>query len=829
MFVGTGNSNEPISGEQSSGFVGNGLFKSTDGGESFSLVSDFEPSTLTTGDAWSFVNRLLRNPSNPNSLWIAYGGGFREYIDGNDDVEDRAEGLPSGSATATDADISDDGQTITCVISDNVFISRDGGQTFVDRSGGGSNPLPTSGVGRVEFALCPANPDIMYAFMSQNYLHSVWASDDGGETFDQIAFNSNQGTSAFSPCISANGQCWYDADITVNPNNCDEVILGGVRLYKWVKSNTDPIFGQWDQAAFQGTFADGLNVHSDIHYFHWNATGSLFIGTDGGVYRTDDGGQTFFPMNRNLNVTQFYDMAFGPEGQVLGGTQDNSCLYIDFTGNTIQEARRLTGGDGFDVAHSQLNQNVLFTSSQFSNVMRSNDGGNNNSSFGPYDNGPFYTVQEFWETDDDPNNPNFVNYVNFTTDTVFAGETLEYVSQSLSLPLSIVVENTIFPGDTVPLPDNVSTWYATSASGSNPLSISRNAANFTTTNYEWMTPISSISGTILSMKFSPDGNHLYVGTTSGRVTRISGLANAYTPEEVSYTFRPSNTDTIINIATNDTVFGNLNDVDFSAASYVDLDGNEIVFKVNVTEIKATNSSAVTGIAVDPNNPERVAISIGGYANSGNHVMLSESAQSTTSNNTFQNAWDAPEGINGLDRMPIYSVTFDINNPGRILAGTEFGIFVSENDGDSWVECNNVGLEGGMGRVPVFELLQQTYDAWNFGQFYAGTHGRGFWESGPYLVGLDDISPEEVQLVNNLNVYPNPLNDIGTIAFNLEERNDVEINIYNTNGSLVHSQSKANMSAGQRRIEFNVSDLTDGIYIINIRVKDQVQFGKFVKL
>ena len=839
LYVGTGNINELSNGEGSSGFLGNGLFKSTDQGETFELVSDFEPGTLNSSDDWSRVNRMERNPLNPNSLWIAFGGGVREYIDGNDDLEPRADGLPSGSASGTDIDISADGQTVVCVISDNVFISRDAGQTFEDVSGGNAE-LPTSGVGRTEFALCPNDPNYMYAFMSTSaatgsngYLHSVWASEDGGENFDQIAFNSNNGTLTFSPCISANGQCWYDQDISVNPENCEEIFLGGVRVYKWEKSNSGPIFGQWDQAAFQTQGIPGQYVHADIHYFHWTSDNTLYLGTDGGVFVSPDQGLQFFAANRFLNITQLYDMDFGPQGQVLGGSQDNGCMYIDFLGNTLQEARDIPGsGDGFDVEHSQLNSDVMFTSSQNSVVLRSNDGGNNTSVISPYANGPFYTVQEYWETDEDFDSPQTVQFVNFTTDTIFANEEINYASQSLGLPLTFETPNTVFPGDTIELPDPVSTWYATSSSGSNPLSISRNAANFNSTDFDWILPFNAIGGTITKMKFSPDGNHLYVGTSAGRLTRISGLANVYSPEEADYTFRPANNETVINVATNDTIEGNLNSVDFSAASYTFLDGTPVTYKVNVAQIKSTNSNAVTGIAIDPNDNERVAISIGGYLTSTSHVMLSESGQSTLSDDTFQPIWNEPGGINGIERMPVYSVSFDMDNPGRIIAGTEYGIFVSENDGGTWEECNNTGLPGGMGRVPVYELLQQTLPpsegVWNTGQIYAGTHGRGFWTSGDFVVSVDDIVEEEVALVDGLTIYPNPVNDNANIRFELSERNDVELRIYDIKGNLIFSQSKLNMSSGQRTMEFNVADFASGIYVVNLRVKDQVQFGKFVK-
>ncbi|NND77657.1 MAG: T9SS type A sorting domain-containing protein [Flavobacteriales bacterium] len=838
IYVGTGNSNEGISGSGGSGFLGNGLFKSTDGGETFEVVSDFEPSTLSSGDDWSFVNRLIRDPNDPNAVWIAFGGGFRKYIDGNDDLEPRADGLPSGSAVSTDADISTDGSVISCVIADNVFISTDGGQNFEDRSGNGL-PLPST-VNRAEFAMCPDDPSRMYAFMSNGsgYLHSCWASDDFGQTFDQIAFSSNNGTSDFSPCISANGQCWYDQDITVVPGDCDKVIIGGVRLYRWEKAVADPIFGQWEQIAFQNGQQPGNYIHADIHYFHWTSDNVLFVGCDGGVYRSEDNGNSIYPTNRYLNVTQLYDMDFGPKGQVIGGTQDNGSLYIDFLGNTLQEARSVGGGDGFDVEHSQFNEKVLFTSIYNGFVARSNDGGVNSSGFGPYETGPFYTVQEFWETDNDPNNTSEVSYVNFTTDTIFAGDTIPYLSQSLGLSLEYETPETVFPGDTVFLPDNVSTWYATSSSGTNPLSISRKAANFNTTNFEWMTPITSITGTITKMRFSADGNHLYVGTSGGRVDRISGLAEVYSPEEASIAFRPANNDSIISMTTNDTIVGGLNNVDFSADSYMFFDGTPVTYKVNVTTIRGAGGNGITGIAVDPNDPERVALSTGGYSTSSSHVLLSESAQSTQDNDTFDGVWSAPSGINGISRMPVYSVTFDKLNPGRIIAGTEFGIFVSENDGGSWQECNfdpSTGKQT-IGRTPVYELLQQTYTfadqaVWNENTIYAGTHGRGFWfAGGDFTVDVEDITNlEDSKLIDGLNVYPNPLTETGTIAFNLNEMNDVEFSIYDMSGNLISSQGIMNMSAGQRNIQFDASGLANGIYIANIRVKDQVQFGKFIKM
>ena len=836
VYVGTGSQREYIiggAGVWGNAFYGRGLFKSTDGGENFEIVSDFEPNSLNNNDSWSSVDRLVADPNDPNKVWIAYGGGMRAYIDGNDDLEPKADGLPSSNtADGTDIDISDDGQVIACIISNQIYISSDGGQSFEDRSGG-SNPLPTGGVARNELTLDPQNPNNIYVSMSNGsgYLHSVWASDDTGQTFDQIAFSSNNGNNDFSPFA---GQGWYDQDITVVPGNPNRVLLAGVATYRWEKAIDDPIFGQWDQATFgtdnfQGF--PGLNMHADAHYYHWTADGNLYVGTDGGIYFSPDQGLSYFEANLNLNITQNYDMAFGPKGQVLGGTQDNSCPYIDFSGNTPSEARRLNGGDGFDVGHSQLNDDVLFMSSQNSNVTRSNDGGNNISNFSPFPSGPFYTVLDYWETDQDFDSPETVIYSNVTQDTIFDGETINYASKSLSVPLEFEAPDDILPGDSLILPDPVSTWYATASSGSSPILISRNAANFNTTDFEWIapTPNNYYSGTILNIKFSPDGDHMYVGTSGGRLYRVSGLADVYSPEEADISFRPANNDTIISVTSGDTIKANIDDVDFSADTYTFLDGTPIDYKVGYHQIypaSGQTSGSITAIAIDANDNERVAISMGSYNASVDKVVISNEAQSTTENTTFSNAWNPGSAI--LESMPVYSITFDKLNPDRLVVGTEFGIFISEDEGDSWAECFN-----GMGRVPVHELLQQTlteeeYGVWNENVIYAGTMGRGFYYAGDFAVGVDELEELEIPVVSGLNIYPNPLTSDGTVSFKLNEANDVKFSIYNLAGNLVETKMYNNMSTGQRIIEFNAADLANGIYLVSLQINNTVEFGKFIK-
>ena len=53
----------------------------------------------------------------------------------------------------------------------------------------------------------------------------------------------------------------------------------------------------------------------------------MFVATDGGIYKSTDGGYSYTECNHKLNITQFYGMAYSANSAVLGGTQDNGSLY----------------------------------------------------------------------------------------------------------------------------------------------------------------------------------------------------------------------------------------------------------------------------------------------------------------------------------------------------------------------------------------------------------------------------------------------------------------------------------------------------------------------
>ncbi|MDZ7846220.1 MAG: hypothetical protein U5L96_05380 [Owenweeksia sp.] len=87
-------------------------------------------------------------------------------------------------------------------------------------------------------------------------------------------------------------------------------------------------------------------------------------------------------MNVNFSSTQFYNIAIGLRGQILGGTQDNSMQYLEPKGsNVTKQARDLFSGDGGYGEISRLIPGVLMVESQHGNMARSSDNGETFSGF----------------------------------------------------------------------------------------------------------------------------------------------------------------------------------------------------------------------------------------------------------------------------------------------------------------------------------------------------------------------------------------------------------------------------------------------------------------
>jgi hypothetical protein len=238
-------------------------------------------------------------------------------------------------------------------------------------------------------------------------------------------------------------------------------------------------------------------------------------------------------------------------------------------------------------------------------------------------------------------------------------------------------------------------------------------------------------------------------------------------------------------------------------------------------------AVITGVSVDPNNPNHVVISVGGYG-----ALATGKVQETFNALDDQPSWSSIWNVSGLSKMPCYDVIIDAMDPSgqSIVVGTEYGIFATDNGGDDWIMANqNMASTSDQISAPVFDVKQQWRGAspWinpsNQGAIYAATHGRGIFRSDLFL-GVDESEEMASPETANLLVYPNP---VAGGVFSVQSdafRGDFQLQVFDITGRLNVDQAIRGYAGGPIVVDANV--LENGQYIVRL---SNGQFQKTAKL
>jgi photosystem II stability/assembly factor-like uncharacterized protein len=152
---------------------------------------------------------------------------------------------------------------------------------------------------------------------------TIYKSTDGGVTWANIP-----GANGF-----AAGQGFYDISVGVDPTNAANVVVGGQAGINIFKKSTDG-GATFATATAANPITDGL--HADVHALTYAPSNPLVIyhGNDGGIWRSNDAGQTWVSKNTNLSATQFQGLALHPTDRnfTIGGTQDNGTQFLNPAG-----------------------------------------------------------------------------------------------------------------------------------------------------------------------------------------------------------------------------------------------------------------------------------------------------------------------------------------------------------------------------------------------------------------------------------------------------------------------------------------------------------------
>jgi hypothetical protein len=796
IYVGTGEFLLGVRGTPGTGnssCIGSGIWQSTDG-NSFTQISQTDPTASTpynndNTEAFSYVYSLAFANG---KVYAGTSKGLRMSSNGGVDWVN-----PVTIQTACkDVEAGTDG-SIYASIGNKMYVSNDGTNFTQKTLPGGSTTLSN-----LQIATAYSDANYVYCIGAKSLftVAGVWKSIDKGNTFTLLP-NSTGGT--VFQILGNQGD--YACAIGVDAANKEKIICGGLDLWSYETNAGWNQISAWNYAPFSQYYN-----HADHHQvvFDKNNPNIVYFTNDGGVYKSNDGGQTFAAVNRNYAVTQFYSVATSVRGEVLGGTQDNGTNMIDFNGPTVRWADEVMGGDGFDCDFSSINPDASFASLYFGDIRRSGTLGGSYSSFlrgaptSYVENSSFHTVIRLWESFNNQNSQDVVKYTVPAGETIQPGATFTAYSNNSNYPFTATYNGTVpaVEGDTIEnIKDIISSRMALGMiNGSlNRVFLAVRPLNFGDSPY-WM-PIAvngttgtndGLEGEVAALAFSTDGDHLYVGT------KIGGTSGAV--------YRISNLNTIKFNTLSDTLTGWIN----NPAS-----------QLTCTRLGRFTGQNVTSVCVDPNNANKVIVTLGNY-NNNNYVYRCASATTAPSSNSASNFTNIQ---NNLPKMPVYSSLIDYTNGDRILLGTEYGIFSSDNDGANWTFDND-----GMAKCAVFMLRQQTQPynkCWNSGTIYAATHGRGIFSTAT-LNSVKDLTGN-IDQNDQLLIYPNPVFEQATIKFNLPEEGNTSVTIFDLQGKLISNANLGKIKKGTNVYTFNNEGLNEGTYIASVTSGSYKKVVKFV--
>ncbi|MCX6281429.1 MAG: T9SS type A sorting domain-containing protein [Bacteroidetes bacterium] len=775
---------------------GNGLYTSTDG-LNFTLV----PGTAFNPH-WLGIAQLAADPRNER-MYVATIGGIYYSDNGTDWIT----ALPG---YANDVSVGSDG-TVLAVVGDSVYVARGGDiSNFILLSTGDSTKLPNVNIGWVRVAVSPSNPQVMYASICQpsGFMRGVYGSQDAGNTWTLIF----PASASFEP-YGVNGLN-YNV-IAVVPNNPDEIFIGSKKMWLGKRVAGQEYF-DWE------VVSDGSISPSDVTFapnyhnqysFQPGNSGRMVMATDGGLtVATIRPGQIVYKTSSlNLQIGQFSTLANTyNKNYVMGGAKHNGTivdgayypslvneplngLQIWKDGNDYGDEGR-TGGS---CAWSKIYPNLVIFTNTDSNSSTYRTLRRRELTDLTYDNDPLGTDIAATTGQNLPitlaesfNYTNTLDSVKFynksETDTIPAGTPITVKSKNDGFPFVYTTTKVILPNDSAMIPDPIAARFFlyTTKGGRKGVFMSKVMLQFDQTPewflvYKDVSPLSS--GDICTLAVSSDMNTLWMGTTQGRIYRASNLLRAYNYATADY-------DSPTFIVSNDTLQG-------------------IPFK----------GRYITGISVDPNNPNHVMVTLGNYGNT-SYVYMTQNALDQVP------VWKDVTG--SLPSNPVLSGIIEMHNQNNAILGTEWGIFTTSNllDTSPTWEPDMAN----MGNVPVTALSQQTIQAYpmlNYGAVYAATWGLGFFRDTTYLtpVGVAP-GPSGKNLKNDLKISPNPIRDYANITYTLGQTTNTEIFVYNLNGTLVMGGNLGIRPQGESTSRIDFTSLPAGMYIIRINNS----LGKVVK-
>ena len=617
------------------GLRGAGIFKSVNAGVSWTRIASTD-----TPDFY-YVNDIVVSHNNSNNIYVATKTGVWRTVNGGGAWENVL--VASGGLGCTDLVIRKDKTT------DYLFAASSNGSgsaAKIFRSDNAStaagiwtNVYSESGMDRAAIAVSPSNPNVVYAVAStsvrgiyQYGLHAVWRSTSSGDSGTWTTQVRNSDTTKLNTLLFTNPLAATSAECNFSPNT----------FYS------------------QGDYDMAIAIDPTDENRVWVGGIDLF--------RSDDGGKNWGlasywwaePTDPSYSHADNHIIVFHPNYN--GGT--NKKMFVGSDGGISRtDDARASLAVGAQAACNPANTGVRWTSlnnnygvTQFWHGAVFPDG---KSYFGgTQDNGTLIGNdtagvngwKEIYGGDGgyvaiDPTNPNILysstpggRFRKSTDGGKTWGDATFGITDTSLFIAPLAMDSS----------DSQRMW-----TGGRLLWMTNNAGA------NWVGARMSVAGSVSAVAVAPtDSNFVVVGSTSGNIQFSENALSA---------------------------------TDWITTGSV--------------------SGFVSSIAIDPANKKIIYATSSTFG--GSHVWKSINGG---------NSWTAIDGsgAGALPDIPVSSVAVDPINTSRIFVGTDLGVFITMDNGMTWVIENT-----GFANAPVESLVVNTTNG--VSSLFAFTHGRGVWK------------------------------------------------------------------------------------------------------
>ncbi|MFN3950773.1 MAG: T9SS type A sorting domain-containing protein [Thermaurantimonas sp.] len=858
------------------GILGQGIFKSTDRGLTFQQLSSTVPTPNSTGADWVAVGAMVPLKGQQDGLLVGTNRGIRYSLDGGQTWTNPISGPTGTIRCTDLSQDKDGGVWASIGMRTFYSPDGINNWTEISKPSNQAGPtdLPVENGERAIVAVSPQDPNYVYVVTcdAQRNFQRAFRSTNKGQTWTVIGQRSttfnpiDQGQFAMMLYVSPINR---DKIFVGGLHLWEWSLTGGWKqISSSFKSPTNPFYVHVDQHRMVGNRLNGaiLYATNDGGVFRSMDDGFTWTEVNIGYVTTQFYSVSFSFDGEIMGGTQ--------DNGTLYVNQEGNTTRSGFRTNFIEFRGALRDGDGGYAEISQLDKRVQFKAMQYGILGRSNtygltytdfydfpkmDPNNQSTGLSPAF-APFVTPFLLWENVNDPfswdslwfvanpatlslgfgqnrrdfsgtlprpqapaifipesfqiiiafdtvksnnqgvlsspliENGNFnattgefsVRFKQGVTPEILvkcnvrytAGSVLAIESKTLRQKFNYTLTAPLEALDSVKIQDPVQSMFFVGLNSQanlvGGLFMTREALDFTKTP-RWVRLGHFGTGTQVSaLAVSKDGDVLFVGTNNGQLIRFTNLKHSR--DSVSADLANANR------------------------------------QLQQATIRTFPGRYITSIAINPDNPNRVVVTLGNYGNQ-DYIFYSNNALAASPTFAVKSG--------NMPKFPVYSSVINYQNPNQVLVGTEYGIYSTADITAATVVWNRENE--GMGNVPVFMLRQQRVGIdkqtgdWVSGRIYAGTHGRGmFLTSTLSTIGIKEHGEDnQTPLKTALPLYPNPAFGFTNVELSLSKSSQVEFIIRDLTGKTVKRLRFDQIHPEVKSMRIDVSDLRAGTYVVEL--------------